>query len=93
MISVSSTSRMTTGSSRKPHLHGGLVPALAGDDLEPVAALPDDQRLDDALFGDRRHQLRQVAHDLARLVRVGLDAVDGISRPIGAPAEAASAST
>ena len=67
---------MTTGSSRRPDLDRGLVPPLAGDDLEPVAALADDERLDDALLGDRRHQLGQVAHDLARLVRVRVELVD-----------------
>ena len=53
-----------------------LVAALAGDDLEALAALPDDQRLDDPLLGDRRDQLRQVAHDLPRLVRIGVDQLD-----------------
>ena len=77
MISLSSTSRMTTGSSRSPDLHRRLIAALAGDDLKAVAALPHDQRLDDPLLGDGGHQLGQVAHDLARLVGVRLDAIDG----------------
>ena len=55
-------------------LDRGLVAALAGDDLEAVAALADDQRLDDPLLGDRGDQLGQVAHDLPRLVRVRVDA-------------------
>ncbi len=53
-----------------------LIAPLAGDDLEPLAALADDQRLDDALLGDRGHQLREVAHHLPRLVRVGIDLLD-----------------
>jgi hypothetical protein len=35
------------------------------------AALPDDDRLDDALLGDRRHQLFDVAQHLARLLGFG----------------------
>ena len=41
-----------------------------------LAALPDDQRLDDALLADRRDQLGEVAHDLARLIGVRIDLVD-----------------
>ena len=75
-ISRSSTSRMTTGSSLQAGLDGGVVAALAGDDLVARAALADHQRLDDAFLGDRGDQLRQVAHGLARLVGVGVDLVD-----------------
>ena len=75
-ISVSSTSRTTTGSSCRPDWHGGVVAAFAGDDLIARAALADDQRLDDPLFGDRRDELGQVAHGLARLIGVGVDQVD-----------------
>jgi hypothetical protein len=56
-------------------LHRGLVPPLAGHDLKTMSTLSDDDRLDDALFRNRRHQLRQVAHDLPRLVRVRVDQV------------------
>ena len=58
-------------------LNSRLVSALAGDDLKAVAARAHDQWLDDPLFGDRSHQLGQVSHDLPRLVRVRVDAVDG----------------
>ena len=51
-------------------LHGGVIAAFAGDDLVTVPALPHDERFDDPFFGDRRHQLRQVAHHLAGLVRI-----------------------
>ena len=75
-ISVSSTSRTTAGRSAQAGLDRRLVAPLAGDDLEPVAALAHDQRLDDPLLGNRRHQLRQVAHDLTGLVRIGIDLLD-----------------
>src|SRR5262249_43359116 len=58
-------------------LDGRLVASLTGDDLEPAPALSNDDRLDDAFLGNRRHQLRQVAHDLARLVRIGIQLIDG----------------
>jgi hypothetical protein len=38
-------------------LDGGMIPALAGDDLEPSATLPNDERLDDSFFGHRSHKL------------------------------------
>ena len=60
----------------QPGLDRGVVAALAGDDLVARAALAHDQRLDDALLGDRRDQLRQVAHGLARLVGIRVDLVD-----------------
>ena len=60
----------------QPDLHGRLVPAFSGDDLEPLATLAEHEWLDDALLGNRRHQFRQVAHDLAGLVRVRIDEVD-----------------
>ncbi len=60
----------------QPDLHRGLVPPFAGDDLKPRPALPDDQRLENALLRDGGDQLRQVAHDLPRLIRVGIDLVD-----------------
>ena len=53
------------------YLHRRLVAPLAGDDLEARSALSDDERLDDPLLGDRGHQLGEVAHDLAGLIRVG----------------------
>ena len=86
---------MTTGSSAQPDLDGGLVAPLAGHDLEPVAALAGRRSGSmNALLGDRRHQLRQVAHDLPRLVRVRIDQVDRDQRGrSGVPADAASAST
>ena len=56
--------------------HRRLVAALAGHDLKAVAALADDQRLDDPLLADRGDELRQVAHDLPRLVRVRIDELD-----------------
>jgi hypothetical protein len=59
------------------HLHRGVVPPLAGDDLIAAAFLTDDQRLDHALLGNRRHQLGQVAHHLARLVGVRVEQLDG----------------
>jgi hypothetical protein len=56
--------------------------------------LPDDQRLDDPLLGDRRHQLGQVAHDLA-WAGSGLASICSIGtiRPMGVPAELVRAST
>jgi hypothetical protein len=57
-------------------LHRGLIAPLAGDDLEARASLPDDQRLDDPLLLDRRDELGQVAHGLARLVGIGVETVD-----------------
>ena len=57
-------------------LYRGLVAAFARDDLEPLAPLPEHQRLDDALLGNRRHQFGQVAHDLSRLVWIGIDEVN-----------------
>jgi hypothetical protein len=60
----------------EPDLDGGVVAALAGDDLVAAATLPDDQRFDDAFLGDRRHELGQVAHDLARLLRVRVQQFD-----------------
>jgi hypothetical protein len=53
-----------------------MVSSLSGDDLKALAAMPDDERFDDALLGDGRHQLREIAHDLARLIRVRIDQVD-----------------
>ena len=66
----------------KPDAHGRLVAALTGDDLIPAAALPDNQRLDDALLGDRRHELREIAHDLPGLIR-RIDETPLIDRPDG----------
>ncbi len=57
-------------------LDGGMVAALAGDNLIPGAALANHQRLDNPLFGDRRDELGQVAHGLPGLVRVRVDEVD-----------------
>jgi hypothetical protein len=37
---------MTTGTSRRPDLHGGVVTTFAGDDLVTVPALPYDERFD-----------------------------------------------
>ena len=51
-------------------LDGRVVAALPGDDLVPAAALPDDERFDDALLGDGRHELREVAHHLAGLAGI-----------------------
>ncbi len=94
MISLSSTSRMTIGISRKPDLNGCLVAPLAGDDLKTVAALPDNDRLDDPFFRDRRHQLGEVAHDLARLIRDwGRPGRWGSSGRSGCPRNSPSAST
>ena len=67
-------------------LDGGVVAALTSDDLVAGAALADDQRLDDPLFRHRCHQLRQVAHDLARLIGIRVqqldrhEAADGLTR-------------
>ena len=60
----------------KPDLNRGLIAALAGNNLKAVATSTDDERFDDPFFGDRRHQFRQVAHHLPRLVGIGVDAVD-----------------
>ncbi len=60
----------------KPRLRRGVVPALAGDDLKTAAALTHDQRLDDPFLGHRGDELRQVAHRLPRLVRVGIQQFD-----------------
>ena len=95
MTSVSSTRGPRTGSlpAGRPAPPPGSTP-LAGHDpeagrhawLPPGSsdrpAVPDHQRLDDALLGDRGDQLRKVAHHLARLVR-GWDRRDSIgpSRP------------
>jgi hypothetical protein len=59
----------------QPKLDGGLVAAFARHDLEPLAARPHDQRLD-MPFSKSRPSARQVAHDLPRLVRVGVDELD-----------------
>jgi hypothetical protein len=69
----------------KADLHGRLVAPLAGDDLEPGSTLADDDRLDDALLGDRRHELRQVPHDLPGLIRIGIDLVDRHDPANGSP--------
>ena len=45
----SSKSTTWTGTSARPGGLGGPQPPLAGDELEPVADLPDDQRLQDAV--------------------------------------------
>ena len=55
----------------------GLVAPLAGHDLEPAPPLPHDKGLENALLRDRGHELGQVAHDLPRLVGIGVDLVDG----------------
>ena len=60
----------------EPGLDRRLVAALAGDDLEAAGALPDHQRLENSLLGDRRDQLRQVPHHLPRLVGVRIDLLD-----------------
>ena len=57
-------------------LHRRMVPALTGDDLQTRPALPDDERFDDALFRDGRDELRQITHNLTRLVRIGVEQVD-----------------
>ena len=51
--------------------------------LIPATLLTHDERLDDPFLRDRRHQFRQVAHDLARLVRVGIEKVDRHHPPDG----------
>src|SRR5262245_43929091 len=60
----------------EPDLDGCLVSALAGDDLETATTLADDDRLDDAFLGNGRHQLRQIAHDLAGLIWIRIELVD-----------------
>ena len=50
------------GNLPKADLDGGVVPALASNDLEPAGALPHDEWLDDAFLGHRGHQLRQISH-------------------------------
>jgi hypothetical protein len=67
----------------EPGLHRRVVAALAGDDLVARAALADDERLDDALLGHRGDELRQVAHDLARLVGVRVQQSIATMRPTG----------
>ncbi|MEZ5285448.1 MAG: hypothetical protein R2712_11725 [Vicinamibacterales bacterium] len=62
---------------REAGLDGGVVAALAGDDLVAGALLADDEGLDDALLGDGRDELGQVAHGLPGLVGIGIDALDG----------------
>jgi hypothetical protein len=64
------------GDVAKADLDGGVIPPLAGDDLVAVPARPYDQRLDDALLGDRGHELGQVAHDLPRLLRIRVEELD-----------------
>ena len=56
----------------------GAPPALAGDDLEAVAAAPHEDRLDDAVHADRLRELleRPLLNLQARLPRVGHDAVE-----------------
>ena len=53
-----------------------MIAAFAGDDLVARAALADDQRFDNPLFGDRRDQFREVAHGLARLIGVRVNLLD-----------------
>ena len=55
-------------------------PGLTG---KRTAALPDNQRLDDAPFRNGGDQLGQVAHDLARLVRIRVQEVDRDDPPDG----------
>ena len=62
---------------------GRLIAPLAGHDLEAPPSRPDDERLEDALLGNRGHQLRQVAHDLPRLVWIGIDLIDRDHAPEG----------
>src|SRR5260221_14776100 len=57
-------------------LNGGLIPALASDNLKAIATLPHDQRLENPLLADGRDQLGQVAHDLPRLIGIGIDLID-----------------
>ena len=57
-------------------LYGRLIPPLARHDLEPAATLTHQQRFENPLLGNRRDQLREVAHHLARLVRVGIEQLD-----------------
>ncbi len=63
----------------QPRRLGGPQPPLAGDELEALALLPHDQRLEDAVGLDALAQRRQlvVVEGLARLERV---AVDGVQR-------------
>ena len=60
----------------EPRLNGGVIAPLAGHDLIPGPPLADDQRLDNPLLANRRNQLRQIAHGLARLVGIRVDQFD-----------------
>src|SRR5215203_1640414 len=57
-------------------LHGGVIATLAGDDLITTETLPHHERLDDSFLTDRGHELGQVTHYLAGLVRVRVEEID-----------------
>ena len=59
------------------NLYGCLVAPLAGHDLKTAAPLSNDEGLDNALVGNRGHQLREITHYLSGLVWIGVDLVDG----------------
>ncbi|HVT49356.1 MAG TPA: hypothetical protein VHD57_16325 [Vicinamibacterales bacterium] len=56
--------------------NGSLIAPFARHNLKTGSPLSDHERLDDALLADRGHQLRKIAHDLARLIGIGLDLID-----------------
>ena len=62
---------------RESRLDRGAEAALPGDDREAsVLAGPDENRLEHALGGDRRRQLREVAQERPGLVGIRLDEMD-----------------
>ena len=74
-----------TGHFGQAGFHGGAVASLTGDDLESPSHGPHEDRFDNALFADRRHQLGQVAHGLARLMGIGHEVLDGNQTANGDP--------
>ena len=67
----------------QPRLDGRAIAPLSRDDLEPRAARADQDRLEHALLAHGRDQLREIAHVLARLMRIGIDVFDRHHAPHG----------
>jgi hypothetical protein len=73
----------------QPRFDRGAIPSLARDDLEARAARTHEDRLEHSLLAHRRDQLREVAHVLARLIRVRIDVFDRHHAPDGLAARTA----
>ena len=82
----SSISSTMAGTSRQPGEPRGAPAPLARDELEAaVAAWPHEDRLEDAVLADRGREVLEglLVEVQARLVGVGVDAVDGDAVDLG----------